>query len=146
VGSNARSRATIRRELWLKLIGNVAFNPATALTGATLGELALAPQAVGLARAVMQECAAVGEALGIALPVSIERRLEAGIAVGDHRTSMLHDLDTGKPLEIEGLTGALLEIAARVGVPAPHTSALDALIRLRALLRDRETATQERVA
>jgi 2-dehydropantoate 2-reductase len=127
----------IRRELWLKLIGNVAFNPATALTGATLGELALAPQAVALARAVMEECAAVGAALGIELPVSIDRRLEAGIAVGDHRTSMLADLEGGKPLEIESLTGAVLEVAGLTGVDAPHTRALDALIRLRTLLRDR---------
>jgi 2-dehydropantoate 2-reductase len=138
--------ADIRRELWLKLIGNVAFNPTTALTGATLGELALAPQAVELARAVMEECAAVGEALGIELPVSIERRLEAGIAVGDHRTSMLHDLDAGKPLEIESLTGAVLEIAGRAGTAVPHTRALDALIRLRVLLRDRKNAREERVA
>jgi 2-dehydropantoate 2-reductase len=134
----------IRRELWLKLIGNVAFNTSTALTGATLGELALTAQTVELARAVMEECAAVGQALGIELPVSIDRRLEAGIAVGDHRTSMLLDLEAGKPLEIECLSGAVLEIAGRVGVPAPHTSALDALIRLRALLRDRENATKER--
>ncbi|MDX6563666.1 MAG: 2-dehydropantoate 2-reductase [Gaiellales bacterium] len=138
--------ADIRRELWLKLIGNVAFNPATALTGATLGELALAPQTVDLARAVMEECAAVGQALGIELPVSVERRLEAGIAVGDHRTSMLHDLEAGKPLEIESLTGAVLEIAGCVGTAVPNTRALDALIRLRALLRDRPDAREERVA
>jgi 2-dehydropantoate 2-reductase len=138
--------ADIRRELWLKLIGNVAFNPATALTGATLGELALAPQTVELARAVMAECAELGQTLGIELPVSVERRLEAGIAVGDHRTSMLHDLESGKPLEIESLTGAVLEIAGRVGVTTPTTRTLDALIRLRALLRDRPDTREERVA
>jgi 2-dehydropantoate 2-reductase len=136
----------IRRELWLKLIGNVAFNPATALTGATLGELALAPEAVALARAVMEECAAVGAALGIELPVSIDRRLEAGIAVGDHRTSMLMDLDAGKPLEIESLTGAVLEIARLTATDAPHTRALDALIRLRTLLRDRAAGREDTAA
>jgi len=127
----------VRRELWLKLIGNVAFNPTTALTGSTLGEIALAPQAVAHVRAVMEECAAVGTALGITLPVSIERRLQGGLAVGDHRTSMLHDLESGKPLEIDCMTGAVLEIAGHVGVAVPHVEALDALVRLRAILRDR---------
>ena len=130
----------VRRELWLKLVGNVAFNPTTALTGATLGEIALTPQSTELARAVMEEVAAVGAALGITLPVSIERRLQGAIKVGDHRTSMLHDLESGKPLEIECMTGAVLEIAERVGVAAPHTAALDGLIRLRTLLRDRADA------
>jgi len=130
----------VRRELWLKLVGNVAFNPTTALTGATLGEIALTPQSTELARAVMEEVAAVGAALGITLPVSIERRLQGALKVGDHRTSMLHDLEAGKPLEIECMTGAVLEIAGRVGVPAPHTAALDGLIRLRTVLRDRAAA------
>jgi len=127
----------VRGQLWLKLIGNVAFNPLTALTGATLGELGLLPESVALARAVMEECAAVGAALGIDLPVSIERRLEAGIAVGDHRTSMLQDLDAGKPLELDALSGAVIEIADRLGVPVPELRAIDAAMRLKVRLRDR---------
>lgn len=127
--------ADVRSQLWLKLIGNVAFNPLTALTGATLGQLALLPESVALARAVMGECAAVGAALGIELPVSLERRLEAGIAVGDHRTSMLQDLEAGKPLELDALSGAVIEIAERLGVPVPQTRGVDAATRLRALLR-----------
>lgn len=125
----------IREQLWLKLIGNVAFNPLTALTGATLGGIGLVPEAVALARAVMEECAAVGAALGIELPVSLDRRLEAGIAVGDHRTSMLQDLEAGKPLELDALTGAVIEIADRLEVSVPQTRALDAAIRLRARVR-----------
>lgn len=125
----------IREQLWLKLIGNVAFNPLTALTGSTLGGIGLVPEAVALARAVMEECAAVGAALGIELPVSLDRRLEAGIAVGDHRTSMLQDLEAGKPLELDALTGAVIEIADRLEVPVPQTRALDAAIRLRARVR-----------
>ncbi len=127
----------IREQLWLKLIGNVAFNPTTMVTGATLGELALAPEAVVLARAIMEECAAVGERLGIAMPVTIERRLEAGIAVGDHRTSMLQDYDDGKPLEVDCLSGAVIEIAELVGVGVPQTRAIDAAARLKVILRDR---------
>jgi 2-dehydropantoate 2-reductase len=134
--------AEIRKQLWLKLIGNVAFNPTTALTGASLGELALVPEAVELARGIMEECASVGEALGIELPVSIERRLEAGIAVGDHRTSMLQDLEAGKPLEIDCLSGAVIEIADLLGVPVPQTRAVDAAVRLRAALRDREAGSE----
>jgi 2-dehydropantoate 2-reductase len=125
----------IRGQLWLKLIGNVAFNPTTALTGATLGELAAVPEMVGLLRDVMEECAAVGRAVGIELPVSIDRRLEAGLGVGDHRTSMLQDLEAGKPLEIDCLTGAVIEIAGLVDVPVPHVRTIDAAVRLRAALR-----------
>jgi 2-dehydropantoate 2-reductase len=135
--------SSIRDQLWLKLIGNVAFNPVTALTGATLGELGLVPEVVELARGVMEECALVGERLGIELPVSLERRLEAGIAVGDHRTSMLQDLDHGKPLEIDCLTGAVVEIASLLEVEVPQTRAVDAAVRLKALLRDRAAAESD---
>jgi 2-dehydropantoate 2-reductase len=131
----------IRGQLWLKLIGNVAFNPLTALTGATLGDLALTPQSVALARAVMLECAAVGEALGIQMPVSIDRRLEAGIAVGDHRTSMLQDLESGKTLEIECLTGAVIEIADTLHIDVSHTRAIDAALRLKTALRRSSTTS-----
>jgi 2-dehydropantoate 2-reductase len=126
----------IRGQLWLKLIGNVAFNPTTALTGASLGELGLVPEMVALARGIMEECASVGTSLGIEMPVSIERRLEAGIAVGDHRTSMLQDLESGKPLEIDCLSGAVIEIATLLGIAVPQTRAVDAAVRLKALLRE----------
>jgi 2-dehydropantoate 2-reductase len=120
----------IRDQLWLKLIGNVAFNPATALTGATLAELGSLPEMVGLLRDAMEEVAAVGSALGIELPVSIERRLEAGLAVGDHKSSMLQDLEAGKPLELDCMTGAVIEIAARLGIPVPHVETLHACAKL----------------
>lgn len=120
----------LRDQVWLKLIGNVAFNPVTALTGATLGELALVPELREVLRAVLEEGAAVGAALGIELPVSIERRLEAGMAVGPHKTSMLQDLEAGKPLELACMTGALIEIAGKVGVPVPHTETIHACTRM----------------
>jgi 2-dehydropantoate 2-reductase len=118
--------ARLREQLWVKLIGNVAFNPVTALTGATLGELGLAEEMVELLRGVFAECVTVARALGIALPVSLERRLEAGIAVGEHKTSMLQDLEAGKPLELGCLTGAIVELAARLGIPVPSTKAVHA--------------------
>jgi 2-dehydropantoate 2-reductase len=125
-GLKAPVEREIREQLWLKLIGNVAFNPTTALTGATLGRLGEIPEMVELLRAVMEEVAAVGAALGIDLPVSIERRLEAGLAVGDHRTSMLQDLEAGKPLELDCMTGAVIEIARKLDIPVPHTETVHA--------------------
>src|SRR5581483_9929817 len=113
--------ANLRQQIWLKLIGNAALNPLTAVTGATLGALASSPQATGLARRVMEECAAVAAALGIELPLTVERRLEAAIGVGDHKTSMLQDLEAGKPLELDCMTGAVVEIAGLVGVQVPET-------------------------
>jgi len=120
----------IRDHIWLKLIGNAAFNPVTALTGATLGELGTLPEMVDLLRAVLTECAEVAERLGVELPVSVERRLEAGIEVGDHKTSMLQDLEAGKPLELDCMTGAVIELARKLDVPVPHTEAIHACAKL----------------
>lgn len=124
--------ADVREQIWLKLLGNVPFNTITALTGATLGQLGDLPVVRAVLRAVMEECAEVARRLGITLPTSIDRRLEAGIAVGDHKTSMLQDLEAGRPLEIGCLSGAVLELAERLGVQAPSTRALHASVELRA--------------
>ncbi len=130
----------IRDQIWLKLIGNAAFNPVTALTGATLGELGTLPEMVSLLRAVLEECAEVAGAVGVQLPVSVDRRLEAGIAVGDHKTSMLQDLEAGKPLELDCMTGAVIELAHRLAIDVPHTVAIDACARLLGELRLRSAA------
>jgi 2-dehydropantoate 2-reductase len=131
----------LRDQIWLKLLGNAAFNPITALTGATLGQLGELPEIVVLARSIMEECAAVANALGATLRISLERRLEAGIEVGDHRTSMLQDLEAGKPLEIDCITGAVIEIADRLGIPVPHMRSVHAC----AKLLDRRAAEARRV-
>jgi 2-dehydropantoate 2-reductase len=120
----------IRNQIWLKLLGNVAFNPITALTGATLGQLGSLPEMVYLLRSLFTELSTVADALGVTLPVSLERRLEAGIAVGDHKTSMLQDLEAGKPLEVDCLTGAVVEIAGLLGLHAPHTHTIHACVKL----------------
>jgi 2-dehydropantoate 2-reductase len=120
----------IRDEIWLKLIGNAAFNPVSSLTGATLAELGTIPETVQLLRAILEECAAVSARLGIELPVSLERRLAAGIEVGDHKTSMLQDLEAGKPLELDCLTGAVIELAGKLGVSVPHTASVNACVKL----------------
>jgi 2-dehydropantoate 2-reductase len=120
----------LRNQIWLKLIGNVAFNPVSALTRATLGQLGELPAMVDLLREMFEECSAVAAALGIEFPVSLERRLEAGFAVGDHKTSMLQDLEASKPLELGCMTGALIELADELAIPVPHTQTVHACAEL----------------
>jgi 2-dehydropantoate 2-reductase len=127
--------SNLRDQIWLKLIGNVAFNPTTALTSATLGELGSLPAMHDLLRAVFAECAAVAARLGVTFPVSLDRRLEAGIAVGDHRTSMLQDLEAGKRLEVDCMTGAVVELAERLDIEVPQLRAVHACVSLLDKLR-----------
>jgi 2-dehydropantoate 2-reductase len=127
-GLKAPVTAQLRSQIWLKLIGNASLNPVTALLGATLGQLGRSPAALRLVRAMMAEQAAVAAALGIEFPITIDRRLEAAIEVGDHRTSMLQDRLAGKPLELDCLTGAVIEIADRAGVDVPQTRAVHDLL------------------
>jgi 2-dehydropantoate 2-reductase len=129
-GLRAPVEPRLRDQIWLKLVGNVAFNPITALTGATLGELGSIPEMPELLRSIFAECAKVAERLGVTFPVSLDRRLEAGLAVGDHKTSMLQDLEAGKRLEFECMTGAVVELAAHLGLPVPYTSAVHACVKL----------------
>jgi len=120
----------IREHIWLKLVGNVAFNPVSVLTGATMGEMGAVPETRHLLRTMMSEAAAVAAALEIELPVSLDRRLQAAIAVGDHRTSMLQDYQAGKPLEFGCLTGAVVELADQLDVDIPAIRAVHACVKL----------------
>ena len=83
-----------------------------------------------LLRAIFTECAAVAGRLGITFPVSLDRRLEAGLAVGDHKTSMLQDLEAAKRLELDCMTGAVAELAGRLGIDVPHVRTVHACARL----------------
>jgi 2-dehydropantoate 2-reductase len=129
----------LRDQIWLKLVGNAAFNPITALTGATLGELGTQAEMLELIEAMFAECAAVAERLGVEFPVSLERRLEAGIAVGDHKTSMLQDLEAGKPLELDCMTGAIVELGDLLGIAVPHTRSVHACAKLLGASRARHS-------
>jgi len=129
-GLKAPTSKDLPGEIWLKLVGNVAFNPISALTGATLGELGSQPEAVDVIRAMFGECACVAEHLGVRFPVALERRMQAGFAVGDHKTSMLQDLEAGKPLELDCLSGAVIELADRFGVAVPHVRTVHACAKL----------------
>ena len=134
-GLKAPVRPRIRDELWVKLWGNMAFNPISALTTATLDVITGEPGSRGLARAVMLEGQAVAEALGVRFAIDVDKRLEGGAQVGHHKTSMLQDLELGRPLEIEALLGSVVEVAEWVGVPTPLAAALLVLTRTRAAMR-----------
>ncbi len=125
----------IRHEIWVKILGNASFNPISALTGATLGSMARDPDVAGVIRGMMGEAEAAGRKLGLELPVSIEQRIAGAEKVGEHKTSMLQDLEAGRPLEIEAIVGALLEIGDKVGIAMPHTRAVYACTKLMAQIR-----------
>jgi 2-dehydropantoate 2-reductase len=128
--------ADIRNDVWIKLLGNVAFNPLSALTRATMAQIATDPGCRALVTRVMQETVEVAERLGRRPQVSIERRLAGAERVGAHRTSMLQDLEAGKRLELAPVIGAVIELAELAGVPVPSTAALYAAT----TLLDRTTA------
>jgi 2-dehydropantoate 2-reductase len=119
-----------RTEVWVKLLGNVAFNPISALTGATLEELARHPEVSALVRELMVETEAVAARLGIELPISIDQRMAGAEKVGAHKTSMLQDLEAGRPMELEGIVGAVVELGDRLGIPMPSTRAVYACAKL----------------
>ncbi len=122
----------IRHEIWVKLWGNVAFNPISALTLATLEDIAGDPGAVAVARAMMLEAQAIAEKLGVRFRIDVERRGRGAAEVGAHRTSMLQDLERGRPMEIDAVVGAVQEMGRLVGVATPTLDAVLALLRLRA--------------
>jgi len=134
-GLKAPVRPRLRDELWVKLWGNMAFNPLSALTTATLDVITGEPGIRGVARAMMLEGQAVGEALGVRFAIDVDKRIAGGAEVGRHKTSMLQDLELGRPLEIEAILGAVVEMAGWVDVPMPISTAVLELTRTRAAMR-----------
>jgi 2-dehydropantoate 2-reductase len=120
----------LRSDIWLKLMGNVAFNPISVLTGATMGEIAAHQGTRQLVLAMMHETAEIAASLGSPPKISVERRFEGAARVGDHKTSMLMDFEAGKPLESDALLKAPVELARLAGVPAPSLEMVQALIEL----------------
>ena len=133
-GFKAPVRPRIREEIWIKLWGNLAFNPISALTGATLEGICNDPDTRALARAMMLEAQAIGEALGIRFAIDVEKRIDGAAAVGAHKTSMLQDLERGRPMEIDALVGSVAELGRLTGRPTPILDAVLALIKQRARL------------
>ncbi len=130
-GIRAPVRPRIRHEIWVKLWGNLAFNPVSALTHATLIEICQFAPSRALIAAIMAEGQQIGERLGIAFGLSIDQRIAGAEAVGAHKTSMLQDIEAGRPTEIAALVGAVAELGRLVGVQTPHIDTVYAAIRLR---------------
>ncbi|MFZ0310953.1 MAG: 2-dehydropantoate 2-reductase [Candidatus Sulfotelmatobacter sp.] len=107
----------IRHEIWVKVLGNASFNPVSALTRATLAQIARDPGTALVIRSIMQEVEQVSTKLGMELPISIDQRIAGAEKVGEHKTSMLQDLEAGRPMELEALVGAVVELGERVGLP-----------------------------
>ncbi|MBV8092314.1 MAG: 2-dehydropantoate 2-reductase [Acetobacteraceae bacterium] len=131
-GFKAPIRPRIRDEIWVKLWGNMAFNPLSALTLATLDRITGQPDLRAVCRAMMLEGRAVAEALGVRFAIDVEKRIEGAAEVGEHKTSMLQDLERRRPMEIDALLGAVVELGLLTGVPMPISEAVLALVRERA--------------
>lgn len=130
-GLKAPVRPKIRDEIWIKLWGNLSFNPISALTHATLDVLCTDPATREVARNMMLEAQTIAEKLGVKFPIDVDRRIQGGADVGAHRTSMLQDLDQGRPMEIDALVGSVKELGRVTDTPTPTIDTVLALIALR---------------
>ena len=131
-GLKAPIRPRIRDEIWIKLWGNLCFNPVSALTGATLATITARPDLRALCRMMMLEAQLVAETLGTRFAISLEKRIDGAAEVGEHKTSMLQDLERGRPMEIDALLGAVVELGTVTGHPTPTCDIVLALVRQRA--------------
>ncbi len=129
-GLKAPVRPRIRTDIWIKLWGNLAFNPVSALTRATLIEICRHPQARALIVAMMEEGQAVAERLGVTFGITIDQRIAGAEQVGAHKTSMLQDIEAGRATEVDALVGAVAELGRLVDVPTPHIDAIYAAVKL----------------
>ncbi len=129
-GIKAPMRSEIRNELWVKLWGNLAFNPISALTRATLEDICQYSLTRDLARNMMEEAQAIAESLGVTFRIPLEQRIDGAEQVGAHKTSMLQDIESGRPTEVDALVGAVAELGRLVEIPTPHIDAVYASVKL----------------
>ncbi|HZB93012.1 MAG TPA: 2-dehydropantoate 2-reductase [Stellaceae bacterium] len=134
-GIKIEMTARIRDAVWMKLWGNVAFNPVSVLTGAKMDQMADDPAVRAVLRAAMIECQQVAAALGTRFGRDVEARIEESRTIGDFKTSMLQDFEAGRPVEIDALVATVVELGRRVAVKTPLLEAIAALTRLRATPR-----------
>jgi len=127
-------RPRIRDEIWVKLWGNVSLNPVSALTGATLAQMIDDDEVRDVIHAIMVEAQAVGEALGVRFAVDVDKRIAGAREVGEHKTSMLQDLELGRPMEIDALVSSVQELARLTGVATPTIDRVLAMVKMRARL------------
>jgi 2-dehydropantoate 2-reductase len=133
-GLKAPIRPRIRDEIWIKLWGNLSFNPISALTGETLEGICNDPATVAVVRNMMVEAAEIAEALGVRLAIDVDKRIAGAKAVGAHKTSMLQDLELGRPMEIDALVSVVQELGHLTAKPTPTIDAVLALVKQRARL------------
>lgn len=131
-GLKAPVRPKLRDEIWIKLWGNLSFNPISVLTLSTLDVLCTDKGTRGVARNMMVEAQIIAEKLGVKFPIDVDRRIDGGAAVGAHRTSMLQDLDAGRPMEIDALVRSVQELGKITQTPTPTIDTVLALVQLRA--------------
>jgi 2-dehydropantoate 2-reductase len=129
-GLSASVRTDIRAEIWFKALGTLSFNPISALTHATIAEICALPETRKLAATLMQEAETVALKLGVSMPQTIEQRIARAETVGRHKTSMLQDVESGRPLETEALLGAVLEMGHLTDTPIPTIESVYALTKL----------------
>ena len=130
-GIKSPVRPELRNEIWLKLWGNLSFNPVSVLTSGTLVDLATDPGTRRVIAAMMEEARAVGEALGVTFAVAVEERIAMAAKVGAHRTSMLQDVEAGRPTELDSLLGVVLELASLVKISTPSLQLIYDLCKFR---------------
>lgn len=123
-GMKAPILSNVRAEIWLKLWGNLSFNPISALTHATLVDICQFPLTRALAAAMMTEAQTIANKLGIQFRVPLEKRIAGAEAVGKHKTSMLQDIEAGRPIELEALVGSVVELGRLTQTPTPHIDAV----------------------
>lgn len=129
-GLRAPRKARLRDEIWIKLWGNCSFNPVSALTGASLDIIGADKACRTLIRDMMVECKAVGEAVGARFGVGIEQRIKGGTDIVGHKPSTRHDVELGRPMEIDPLVSSVLELARRLRIATPNLDTVAALLRL----------------
>jgi len=127
-------KPSIRDEIWIKLWGNLCFNPVSALTGATLEQIGTDPGTRAVCRAMMLEARAIGEKLGVRFAIDVEKRMDGAVAVGAHKTSMLQDFEKGRPMEIDALVSVVAELGRIVGKATPAIDMVLALVQQKAEL------------
>jgi len=129
-GLRAPVTARIRHEIWVKVLGNASVNPVSALTRATVVQIMRDPGVSPVIRNIMQEVEEVSRKMGMELPITIEQRMAGAEKVGEHKTSMLQDLEAGRPMELEALVGAVIELGERMGLAMPYTRTVYGLTKL----------------
>jgi len=137
-GLKAPLLENIRAEIWLKLWGNLTFNPISALAHSTLVDICQYPLTRELAANMMREAQAVANKLGIEFRVTLDKRIAGAEKVGKHKTSMLQDIEAGRAPEIDALVGSVVELGRLTETPTPHVDAVYALVKL--LAREMESA------